>query len=592
MPTLTWKLFTMCFVVSCASLWFTMWYSVRVYNRYYLQSTIDNVYKDAYLVNRQIAHYCNDSTGYRALDSLCKQIGAHITTRITIVLPSGKVIGDSKADPAKMDNHSNRPEIIQALAGKRKVEQRYSTTLHQNMLYVATPLYNNNVFCAVSRYAVSLETIRHQEHLFYVRVAVASLITLCLLAVVSFLIARQLIKPLRHMKNGAQKFANGELDFKLTIPQSQELGELALSLNLMAASLNERISIVTSQRNQLDAILASMEEGVIALDNNERVISINPSASRILALPNVSIEGKWLHEIVRNSNLQKFIADTLSHDNPHETAFVLSGIKGDRQIAACATVLKDRTLRPQGMVLVINDVTRLVQLENIRKEFVANVSHELRTPLTAIKGFVETILSGEYVLDTEVNRFLEIIAAKTERLSSIVDDLLTLASIERDIEHHEIERVSLSVKTVLDDAIKMCSSKAAQKNITLRCLCDTMLLAMVNAPLLEQAIVNLVDNAIKYSDAGKIVTVTAHQADTEIVLTVIDEGIGIPYEHQERIFERFYRVDKARSRKLGGTGLGLSIVKNIARAHFGYVTLESSPGNGSSFCIHLPVVSV
>jgi two-component system phosphate regulon sensor histidine kinase PhoR len=587
---ITWQFFLVCFTIVTVSLWFTTWYSVRVYKQEYLQTTIKDVTTQSFLLKREISKLISDSSGNNALDSICKLIGNTIQTRITVVNRSGRVIGDSQADPDSMENHANRPEVMQAITGVNGMEQRFSATLQQNMLYVAEPISVGDSTKAILRLAVSLKAIRDHEREFYLRLVLASVLTLVLLAIASYLIARRLSKPIREMKSGAQRFAAGDLNFKLVIPPGDELGGLAQSLNAMAATLDERIKIITHQRNELNAILNSMAEGVIAVDSHEHIISINPAAARILGVSDVSANDKWLHEIVRNSNLQRFLVHTLSADTTIETTFVLPGPDGEQHIQASGTVLNEGIKGPEGAVLVLNDITRLKRYENIRKEFVANVSHELRTPLTSIKGFVETIRTGDYELAEEVKEYLQIIGKKTELLCSIVDDILTLSSIERDHEYREINLSDSDLNTVLDDAVKTCTAKAKLKNIAIDLSCDNGLKAKINPLLIEQAVVNLIDNAIKYSDIGKNVFVSASLVDQEFNIVVEDQGIGIPEVHLTRVFERFYRVDKARSRKLGGTGLGLSIVKNIVIAHNGRVTVESKPGKGSTFRIQIPVV--
>ena len=233
-------------------------------------------------------------------------------------------------------------------------------------------------------------------------------------------------------------------------------------------------------------------------------------------------------------------------------------------------------------------MTRLKRLEMVRRDFVANVSHELRTPVTSIKGFVETLLDGAMHNPDELQRFLRIVASQTDRLTAILEDLLTLSRVEQEENGAEIVFSPGPVKNVLDAAVEVCQMKASEKNIHVEITCDSVLQVPMNAPLLEQAVINLIDNAIKYSDPGQTVHVTATGSNGEVVIEIRDQGCGISREHLPRVFERFYRVDKARSRKLGGTGLGLAIVKHIAQAHNGRATVESSVGHGSTFSIRLP----
>ncbi|MFP4242584.1 MAG: ATP-binding protein [Chitinispirillaceae bacterium] len=584
---IAWRFFLVCFGITVVSLWITTWYSTHIHKRLFIQKTIEDVNKRAVLLQKEFSRYITDTANYSMLDSLSVKIGNDINTRITIILPTGEVIADSERDPRSMDDHANRPEIIEVFSGRKGVETRYSNTLDKEMVYLALPLKDGNGTEAVLRLAVSISQIKEHNKNFYQKLLFIALITLVSLAVASILIAQWLSKPIKEIQLGAQRFSRGELDTRLAIPSAEELGELAHTLNFMAETLEDRIHTITHQRNELNAILTSMNEGVIAVDNNERIISINPKAACLLDVEQTEVSGKWLHDIVRNSALQSFVSQTLSSNGKTETSFVFSSGDGDIFIQAYGTRL-DNGKGEKGAVLVLNDVTELRRLENIRRDFVANVSHELRTPLTSIKGFIETICAGSYKLPDEVNQFLKIITTKTERLCSIIDDILSLSSIERDHEHRDISFHETELRPVLEEAIKTCECKADAKKINLKLSCDSGVSACINAPMIEQAVVNLIDNAVKYSEERKEITVKASVQGSKAIIDVKDQGIGIPSDHQERIFERFYRIDKARSRKFGGTGLGLSIVKNIVAAHDGRVTVRSETGKGSTFSITIP----
>jgi two-component system phosphate regulon sensor histidine kinase PhoR len=261
---------------------------------------------------------------------------------------------------------------------------------------------------------------------------------------------------------------------------------------------------------------------------------------------------------------------------------------GERFLQAHGTILHDAEDRGIGALVVLNDVTRIRKLESVRREFVANVAHEIRTPVTSIKGFVETLLDGALENPKNAEHFLNIIGRQAERLNAIIEDLLSLSRIEQETESAEIALKEGRIIDVLQAAVQLCEKKAAGKKIAVRLACEEDVSAKINPPLLEQALVNLIDNAINYSGRGSPVHVEAARGDTEIIIGVRDQGCGIAKQHLPRLFERFYRVDKARSRKLGGTGLGLAIVKHITQAHGGNVTVESTPGEGSTFRIHLP----
>jgi two-component system phosphate regulon sensor histidine kinase PhoR len=334
-------------------------------------------------------------------------------------------------------------------------------------------------------------------------------------------------------------------------------------------------------------MLASMVEGVIAVDTEERIISMNRAAAHMLESDPTEAQGRSIQEVIRNTVLHQFVAETLSGEEPIQKDIMLDS-DGERILDGHGTILRDTAGKRVGALIVLNDVTRLMKLENIRRDFVANVSHEIRTPITAIKGFVETLRDSGEMNSKDIQRFLAIIERHVDRLEVIVEDLLSLSRLEQDGEGEVIRLRTSGIRDILLTAIQVCDVKAAPKNIRVELSCSEELVAQINPELLEQAVVNLLDNAIKYSDAGSIVRVRARQADGEIVLSIHDQGQGIEKRHLSRIFERFYRVDKARSRQMGGTGLGLAIVKHIAQAHGGHVSVESVPGKGSTFSIHLP----
>jgi two-component system phosphate regulon sensor histidine kinase PhoR len=555
-----------------------------------MSRTIEDVTKRAVLFNKALTDLSFDTSTYFQIDSICKSIGNEIATRVTIILPTGRVIGDTDKDPLKMENHRDRPEVAKALAGETGVQKRFSTTLNEPMLYIAIPEKNKDGTSYILRLSVSVRGIQDQEKIYSFRMVLIFSVIIILIGLASTLISRQLSKPVKMIKQGAQMFAMGKLDFKLSEPREEELASLTRALNSMAGTLDERLRLITQQRNELNTILSSMSEGVIAVDAKEKVISINPAAAEILGIQNQNTEGQWLHDIVRNSTLQRFVTQILSSCTKVETTFNLPGVDGEIVIHASGVVLNNGPHGSQGAVLVLNDITRIVRLENARKDFVANVSHELRTPLTSIKGFLETIRDGNYSLPVEVNEFLRIIDNKTNRLCSIIEDILSLSSIERDHEQREISFSVNNLRTVLDTAVENCSAKAASKNIKLTIESEKEFNIPMNAQLLEQAVLNLIDNAVKYSDEGKEVIIRAVKKEQAAIITVEDQGIGISSQHLSRIFERFYRVDKARSRKLGGTGLGLSIVKNIVIAHGGSVDVKSEPGKGSIFNISIPII--
>jgi two-component system phosphate regulon sensor histidine kinase PhoR len=422
---------------------------------------------------------------------------------------------------------------------------------------------------------------------FVLQIVIGGLAAAAAAAGLGYWLARRLARPLELLRTGAERFARGELTHKLPTSDTIEIATLAETLNQMAAALDERIRALVRQRNEADAVLASMVEGVIAVDSHERILSMNQVCRRLLALDPARAQGRALPEVVRNPQLQQLVGEVLGTGEPAREEIALQQPQ-PRFLDAQGSALRDAAGRQIGVLVVLHDVTQLRKLESVRRDFVANVSHELRTPITSIKGFVETLLDGALAQPDDARRFLEIVAVQTDRLGAIIEDLLMLSRIEQEAEKAEIALEPGRIRPVMDAAAAVCQIKAQEKQIRLEVDCDDALQATINPPLLEQALVNLIDNAVKYSAAGQTVRLAAEAADDEVQIHVRDCGCGIPREHLPRIFERFYRVDKARSRKLGGTGLGLAIVKHIAQSHGGRATVESALGQGSTFTLHLP----
>ncbi|MGD2149277.1 MAG: ATP-binding protein [Desulfobacterales bacterium] len=585
---LLWQLYPSYLLITLISLVAVTIYATSSLREFYLDRIATDLRARAYLLEKQILQFLGPLDA-KVVDALCKELGKPSKTRITVILPSGIVIGDSDDDPNRMDNHALRPEVIQAKKGNVGRAIRFSTTLQQKMMYVAVPLMEQKRIVAVIRTSLPVTSIDEKLKSIQAQIAFGGLLIAFVAAGISLYVSRRISRPIEKMKEGAEHFARGELFHRLPETDLEEIGSLADALNQMAVQLDDRIKTIIDQRNELEAILSSMEEGVIAFDMDERIISINQSAARIFETIPEEMLNRSIQEVIRNPELQQFVTQALSSTDNLEGDITLYH-KGERIIYLHSTSLLGSSGDQIGILVVMNDVTQVRRLENIRRDFAANVSHEIKTPLTAIKGFVETLRHGSVKKPEEIERFLSIIEKHVNRLTAILEDLISLSRIEQDDEKQAIKLQKRPLKNVLQTAIGSCREKADLKHITIDSVCEDNMLAMIDSPLLEQAIANLLDNAIKYSNEGSSIHVSACQKDDSIIISVQDHGIGISKEHIPRLFERFYRVDKARSRKLGGTGLGLAIVKHITQAHGGYATAESSPGKGSTFSLHLPAV--
>jgi two-component system phosphate regulon sensor histidine kinase PhoR len=413
-----------------------------------------------------------------------------------------------------------------------------------------------------------------------ISVLIVSTLTLGVLLYSLFRIKRYF----KRIDTEARKAMSEQRGSLLTVPWWAENRGIIELVNALTDQLNERIQLDSQQRTQENAILSSMIEGVVAIDTQRCIINMNEAAADLFHVSVGGALGRRVEEVVRISAVLDFIQRIFDEKKPVIKTLKLYGEK-ERYLRAHGTLLFDANGNDMGASVVLFDITRMQQLEMIRKEFAANVSHELRTPITGIKGFVETLLEGKNSNPDESRRYLNIIARQTDRLAAIIDDLLLLARIEQDIERDRITVLQSEIRPVIEVAAAAYEETAHRKSITVNIDCDESLNAEINPQLLEQAVGNLIDNAIKYSDSGSVIDVSAHQLGNEIVISVRDQGCGIEERHFSRLFERFYRVDKGRSRDLGGTGLGLAIVKHIAISHRGRVEVESTPGEGSTFVI-------
>ncbi len=583
---LLWQLYVPYLVVTLLSLFAVTWYATTSLRRFYHEQATSDLRIRARLVSDQISPHL-ETLNASSIQETCQVLGEEALARVTVILPDGSVIADSDEDPSRMDNHGDRPEVCEALAGKTGKSIRFSHTLQVDMLYFAMPLESNGRVVAVVRTAMPLTALAQGISFLYWRVSITGLVVALSAALLSLAISRRIARPLEEMKRGAERFARGDFAHQLEVAGAEELGALSEAMNQMAVQLEDRLRTVVRQRNELEAVFSSMVEGVLAVDKEERLIGINQAAARLMNLDSDKVMGYPIKEVVTNTDLLRLISSSLSSDEPVEGDVIL-GDPDPRFLQVHGTILRDARGTAIGALVVLEDVTRIRRLEDIRRDFVANVSHELRTPITSIKGFVETLLDGAMEDSQDTRRFLEIISKQSDRLNAIINDLLSLSQIERDEEREAIQVEDMNLRDVLQIVVQTYETSAAAKRISIHLKCADDILIKANPLLIEQAVVNLVDNAIKYSEEGKDIHVEALRSGDDVRIQVSDQGCGIAKEHLPRLFERFYRVDKARSRKMGGTGLGLAIVKHIARAHGGRVMVESTPGQGSVFTISLP----
>ncbi|MBU1697465.1 MAG: PAS domain-containing protein [Proteobacteria bacterium] len=589
-----WQIFPSFLIVIILSLLSVTSYSTSYFKEFFLKNSEKELTIRAELLQTSFADILldgitnGDQAQIQSVDKYCKDIGEKTGTRVTIISPSGVVVGDSFEDIKMMENHMKRPEIMEALKRKKGVSIRHSSTLDQNMMYIALPVIHEGRVIAVVRTSVSVSVIDNKIKSVRNNILIALAFTILAAAIASLYVTRRITLPVEQMKIGAVKFARGNLNERLAIPEAEELSELAVTMNQMAENLAEKIKAFQNRSMELEAVHASMQEGVIAIDKDERIITINDAAAKIFDFPASQLKARYILEVARNIEFQKFLQRALATHEPVEDDIVI--IRDENLILNIhSTALYDTAEKRMGTLIIFHDITRIRRLETMHKDFASNVSHELKTPLTAIKGFIETLQEMLVTNDTrQSEKFLKIIEKNVNRMIDLINDLLALSRLER-LQGTHILFEKQSMATLIQGAINTCQDSIKGKNITVSIDCAEDITAMVDPILMEQAIINLVDNAVKYSSEGKTITITVTNQGHFMDIVIKDNGSGIDKEHLSKIFNRFYRVDKARSRHEGGTGLGLAIVKHIVQYHNGKIDVTSIKDKGSSFKISIPV---
>ncbi len=582
--SLFWYLFTPFFLIGLFFLLASSWYSYRILKRVYYEKTEAAIAAHARLVSQMIM----EPLSRNRLDEVrtaSMRVAGTLQNRITVIDTAGAVLVDTETRPAIMENHAYRPEFRKALSGNTGMSVRRSGTLNVDMMYVAVPVETGGKTIAAVRVSTPVPLIVKDLLADYYRLdLLAGLLALAVLAV-AFLLSRKISQSVLILQRGVEGYSHGLLGKKLRVPHIRELDRLAGDLNVMADRIQSLLLATEGQKRELEGVFSNMTEGVLVVDDGETIMQINRAAAAMFGLSFDQCPGKSIQETFRNSDLIKFVRKILSGVSPTEAQIRLSG-RDERVLQAHGSSFSLPSPEKAGALIVLTDVTRLARLETVRKDFVANVSHELKTPVTSIKGFVETLLEGGLADKENAPRFLGIVAAHVDRLDAIIDDLLDLSRLEQNTQAVPLEKAE--IRPVVERAAECCAPQALAKQIRIGVECPPSLKAAIHAPLLEQAVKNLVDNAVKYSDEKTKVDVVCTKSGGKIRIEVADQGPGIPKKHLPRIFERFYRVDPARSRELGGTGLGLSIVKHIAQVHNGRVEAQSTLGKGSTFTIVLP----
>lgn len=557
-----------------------------VYSITTFRSFIYGVEKDDLKEKTEILHTLlsvDDLNNSEILERFTKA-GKGQKTRITIIKHDGLVLSDSMKDHEQMNNHLDRPEVVANIKGYSEVVERYSDTVKEHMIYYSLPLKDDSEIKGFLRTAISVEALNQRVNSVSMTIIIISIILFILSLVICYLVSINFSSFINSIKRVAGHFAKGEFNNILVEKGPRELSSLSRSINSMGLSLRDRISTIVKQKNRYKSMLESMKEPVIRVDLNLIIEEINPSAEEFFSAKRGGALGKKLLDITGSRDLNNFVTESSKNSKDSETIVVFR-FPHDAHLQIHSSILFDGEGNKTGVLLVMNDLTEHVRLEEMRKEFVANVSHELRTPTTAIQGYIETLMNND-VNEVQFKKFMGVLYNHSNRLNSIIDDLLVLAGLEKSNDSFVFEL--FPVIDLISSVINVINDKAEKKHIHIKVDSSERHLVYAHPILSEQALTNLVTNAVKYSGDGSTVIIRTIQGKYGTTIEVEDNGCGIPKDHQEQIFERFYRVDRARSRDQGGTGLGLSIVKRVMNIHGGDAKLRSEENKGSVFSLYFP----
>lgn len=566
-------------------------YLHQTLKRFYIDQRTDQLTRQARLILQQVGP---PEPGHHQ-DALAKKLKEVAGVRVTLIGADGTVWADSDEDSTVMENHLYRPEVQQATRQARGVSIRRSATVKVDFLYVALSIREGEDLKGFVRLALPLTelnaTLASVRNKFLLAFLVASVIAL----IIGYAFSRSITRPLGSIAQFTRQIAEGRFSKRLTVTTRDEVGQLAEQLNTMAAELELTIHLIQQEKTKVEAILKSLNDAVLVVDDGGHIISANPATAAVFGLTEAGLVGRTLIEVFRNPSLEELFQTASSKLQPARGSVSLSTPRAvELEVSVVPVEEEAEESSAPRFIIAAHDITRMQRLEKMRVDFVANVSHELRSPLTAIRGFIETLQAGAITDLPAAERFLEVMQAQADRLTRLLDDLLTLSDIE--LGKVTLERRDVALESVLAECFATLESKASNGSISLVASnLEEAPPVRADRDRIMQILINLVDNGIKFTPAGGTVTVSARsiqpdetRAQPVVELSVADTGIGIPKEDLPRISERFYRVDKARSRELGGTGLGLAIVKHLVLAHGGTFCIESELGKGTTVLITLP----
>lgn len=524
-------------------------------------------------------YFANGQTS--EVNALAVRLGQQISTRVTIIDKDGNVVGDSEEDPATMDNHSDRPEVKQALAGGVGSSIRHSDTMGYDMMYVAVPISTNGEIVGVARVSIPLSRIDASIGHVNMVIIVGALVAAALAILLAFQITRITVEPVKKLTKVSQRMAEGDLDQEIVVTSMDEVGQLARAFNLMASQLKQMMALITAERDRMAVILAHMDDAIFVIDGDSRVTMLNRAAEKIFQISKDMALGHIFIEVVRDYELDALLQHCLT---TREQQTGLVEVRPRKQLlGAIVTPFQGEP----GCLVLVQDLTELRKLETIRRDFIANLSHELRTPITSLKALTETLRDGAIEQPSVAKDFLDKMNFEVDRLAQMVQEMGDLSRIESG---EAPLRRPINIADIVVRAVERLKAQSERAGLRL----ETQIalgLPQVSADegRVEQALLNLIHNAIKFTPPGGRIDVTARVDGNNLLVSVSDTGVGISPDDLPRVFERFYKADRARAG--GGTGLGLAIAKHIIEAHGGRIWAESIEGKGSTFSFTLPLAS-
>ncbi|MFP3388589.1 two-component system histidine kinase PnpS [Brevibacillus sp. SIMBA_040] len=560
-------------------------YFAKVLENSYLQSLHELLSRESKLV-AQAVRFPSVFTNQSTLADRVKQVAPTEDVRLTVIDEKGQVLYDNSSHADEMENHFNRPEFMAALKGQTGISRRYSETLRYDMMYVAVPVEQGSKIVGAVRSAMSMKDITDTIHNMWYSLLTGLLVTLVIGSIVVSRISFSIIRPIEEITRVARNITQRQYESRVRIKAKDEIGQLAGAINFMASSLEQQMYEISENQQRLSGVLTNMTSGVIFISEQRRIMLVNPAVEKLLGTPGHEIVGKLHIEAGKSFGLSQYIDRCLDKSEKFRQEVHIY-YPQERVLDVNFAPYINFKGEARGVVVVLHDITEIRRLEKMRSDFVANVSHELRTPITSIKGFTETLLEGAMQDEETCRNFLQIISDESERLYRMIRDILDLSKIEQKRIPLQVSRIHL--QDMISSAVAIMNDQAQRKELTITLpFPQPEIYLMTDRDCLQQIILNLLTNAIAYTPDGGAITIRTEKEDQIVKIQVIDTGIGIPEKDLTRIFERFYRVDKARSRDSGGTGLGLAIVKHLVDNLHGHIRVDSIEGKGTTFTVTIP----